>query len=197
MLPLWNWRWALAKLTNSEVQALLAGERADALASVSASKLVEERSDALDYYMGDMTADMPTLPDRSKAVSTDVADTVEGLLPSLMEIFTAGDEVVLFEPVGQEDEEAAQQETDYVNHVFQQKNPGFLILYSFFKDGLLSKNGFVKVWWEKKEVEERETYVGLTDDAYAMIAADEEVEIEEHTEYLMGQQPEGANAAAY
>ena len=60
---------------------------------------------------------------------------------TLMEIFCAGDEVVRFEPVGPQDVAAAEQETDYVNHVFMQVNPGFLILYSFIKDALLSKVG--------------------------------------------------------
>jgi hypothetical protein len=35
----------------------------------------------------------------SKAVSTDVADTVEGLMPTLMDIFCGGDEVVRFERI--------------------------------------------------------------------------------------------------
>ncbi len=71
-----------------------------------------------------------------------------------MDIFAGSDEVVRFEPVGPEDEAAAQQETDYVNHVFMQQNPGFMILYSFIKDALLSKVGIVKVWWEEREEEE-------------------------------------------
>ena len=96
---------------------------------------------------------------RSRAVSTDVADTIEGLMPALMEIFCGPDDVVRFEPVGPEDVAAAEQETDYVNHVFMQVNPGFLILYSFIKDALLSKVGVVKVWWEEREEEKRETYL--------------------------------------
>jgi hypothetical protein len=78
--------------------------------------------------------------------------------------------VVRFEPVGPEDEAAAQQETDYVNHVFMQQNPGFMILYSFIKDALLSKVGIVKVWWEEREEESRETYYDLTDDQFALLA---------------------------
>ena len=70
--------------------------------------------------------------------------------------------MVRFEPVGPEDELAAAQETDYVNHVFMQQNPGFMILYSFVKDALLSKVGIVKIWWEEREEEERETYYDLT-----------------------------------
>jgi hypothetical protein len=170
-------------LSESEVKAILEAEKADALSAMQASKLSDDRSKAMDYYLGDMTTDMPAPPDRSKAVSSDVADTVEGLMPSLMEIFAGGDEVVEFEPVGIEDEDGAQQETDYVNHVFMQKNPGFLVLYSFIKDALLQKNGIVKVWWEEGEREERETYSGIPEDAYAQLMADEAVEIEEETLY--------------
>ena len=144
------------KMDNSTLKAMLASERADALAAVAASKLSKERADALDYYMGDMTQDMPAPDGRSKAVSTDVADTIEGMMPQLMDIFVSGDEVVRFEPVGPEDVQGAEQETDYVNHVFMQQNPGFLVLYSMIKDALLSKVGIVKVWWETKKVHERE-----------------------------------------
>jgi hypothetical protein len=181
-------------MSSHDLKALLQAEKADALAGMTASKLSQQRQDALDYYLGDMENDMPRPEGRSGAVSTDVADTIEGLMPALMEIFASGDEVVRFEPVGPEDEKAAEQETDYVNHVFMQKNPGFLILYSFIKDALLSKVGIVKGAYEKNEVEERETYYDLSEDAYAFLAADETVEVVEHTERPAGMA--GAGVAA-
>ena len=172
----------MPKMSDADLRALLAAEKADALSAMAASKLSEERAAALDYYLGDMSRDMPAPDGRSKAVSTDVADTVEGLMPALMDIFTSGDEVVRFEPVGPEDVAAAEQETDYVNHVFMQQNAGFIVLYSFIKDALLSKVGIVKVWWETREEHERETYYDLDDAAFAIIAADPGVEIVAHTE---------------
>jgi hypothetical protein len=168
-------------ISPTSLKALLAAEKADTL-SVSTDKLSGERSRALDYYNSDVSADMPVAEGRSSAVSSDVLDTIEGLMPSLMEIFTGGDEVVKFEPVGQEDEAAAEQETDYVNHVFMQKNPGFLVLYSFIKDALLSKIGVVKVFWHEYEKEERETYLDQPDDVFAALVANPDVEIVEHTE---------------
>lgn len=171
----------MPRMPLSELKALLESERNDALAATRASKLSVERSDAMDYYLGDMAKDMPVPDGRSRAVSTDVADTIEGLMPSLMEIFCGGDEVVRFEPVGPNDTAAAEQETDYVNHVFMQVNPGFLILYSFIKDALLSKTGIVKVWWEDRTIEERETYYDLTDDAFALLSADPDIEITAHS----------------
>src|SRR4051812_14768131 len=176
----------MAKMPTSDLKAMLAAEKSDALAAISAAQLAQERADAMDYYLGDMSKDMPAQDGRSRAVSTDVADTIEGLMPSLMDIFAGSDEVVRFEPVGPEDEEAAQQETDYVNHVFMQQNPGFMVLYSFIKDALLSKTGLVKVWWQEDEQEERETYYGLTEDQFAMLAmavekSDGMMKIVEHT----------------
>lgn len=165
---------------------MLAAEKADALAALVAAQLSQDRATAMEYYLGDMSQDMPTVDGRSQAVSTDVMDTIEGLMPALMDIFAGSDEIVKLEPVGPQDEEQAQQETDYVNHVFMQQNPGFMVLYSFIKDALLSKVGIVKVWWEEREEEERETYYDLTEDQFALLAqavaeSDGAMEIVEHT----------------
>ena len=176
----------MAKMSTSDVQALVNSARTDALAAMSAMQLTEARAQAMEYYLGEMQRDMPAEPGRSRAVSTDVSDTIEGMLPDLMDIFAGSDEVVRFEPAGPNDEDAAQQETDYVNHVFMQQNPGFMVLYAFLKDALLSKVGIVKVWWEEREEEQRETYYDLTEDQFAMIAqavdvSDGDYEIIEHT----------------
>jgi hypothetical protein len=176
----------MVKMSPLDLQAMINGSKSDALAAMSDAQLSEDRADAMDYYLGHMEKDMPAQDGRSRTVSTDVADTIEGLLPNLMDIFAGSDEVVRFEPVGPNDEAAASQETDYVNHVFMQQNPGFMVLYSFIKDALLSKVGIVKVWWEEREEEERETYYELTDDQFALLAqavqeSDGGMKIVEHT----------------
>lgn len=177
----------MPKMDPLELRTIISAQKSDALAAVQSAKLTIERERADRFYMGDMSAEFPTEDGRSSAVSSDVADTIEGLMPSLMDIFAGSDEVVRFEPVGAEDEEAAQQETDYVNHVFMQQNPGFMVLYSFLKDALLSKVGIVKVFGEESEIEEYETYYDLTDDQFALLAQDVvnsngELEIVEHTQ---------------
>ncbi len=171
----------MARMSNGDLKALLANEKSAALSGMSSSRLSEERSRAMDFYLGDMSRDLPAQDGRSSAVSTDVSDTIEGLMPPLMDIFTSGDEVVKFDPVGEEDVEAAAQESDYVNWVFNEQNPGFLVLYSFIKDALLSKVGVVKVYWEDYDKEERMTYYDLTEEQFAMLVGDPEVEIVEHT----------------
>lgn len=182
-------------LSDGEVQAILKAEKSSALGGFQSSDLVNQRTKAMDYFLGDMSEDLPAPPDRSQAVSTDVADTVEGLMPSLMEIFMGGDQVVEFSPQGIEDEPLAEQETDYVNHLLLQKNPGFLILYNFIKDALISKNGVVKVFWEEKEEEDEQTIWGLDEVSYGLLRQMEDagkLKIVEHTERLglPGQQPQ-------
>lgn len=171
----------MAAISTSQLKAILAAEKADALGATTSSKLSEERSRALDYYLGDVSKDIPSEAGKSKAVSSDVADTIEGLMPSLMEIFAGGDEVVRFMPVGPEDVEASEQETDYVNHVFMQQNPGFMVLYSFIKDALLSKVGVVKVWTEEETRDSEETFYGQTEDTIAVMLERPNTELVAHT----------------
>src|SRR6185369_5595242 len=168
-------------MDDGTLRALLAAEFSGAISPTDASTKSQGGAVAMDYYLGDMTRDMPAPAGRSSAVSMDVSDTIEGIMPPLMEIFNSGDEVVRFEPVGPEDVEAAKQETDYINHVFMKENPGFLVLYQFFKDALLQKVGIVKVWSEKEDKEERETYYDKTDDEFALIVSAPDVEVVEHT----------------
>jgi hypothetical protein len=181
----------MARMSEQELRAIVAAEKAAALSALNASDLSRQRARAMDYYLSDMTEDMPDPAGRSTAVSSDVADTIESILPALMEIFAGGDEIVRFNPVGPEDEAAAAQETDYLNHVFHQDNPGFLILYTMFKDALLQKTGIVKFWWEAGERTERETYAGQPAAVYEVLAGQEDVEIGEHATHPA---PDGTGA---
>lgn len=172
----------MAKMTGDDLRALVESQHFAALGAIDATQLSSDRARAMEYYLGNVTRDIPSEDGKSTAVSMDVADTVEGLMPQLMEIFTGSDDVVEFDPVGPEDVQAAQQETDYTNHVFMNRNPGFLVIYSMIKDALLQKVGIAKVWWEKRERIERETYTDKTDDEFALIASAPDLEIVEHTQ---------------
>lgn len=162
----------MAEMSETELMALLTSERSEAIATMEASQISSEREDAMDYYLGDMTKDLPSVEGQSKAVSTDVADTVLGMMPFLMDIFCSSEDVVRFNPAGPDDEKAAEQESDYVNHVFMNQNPGFVVLYEFIFDALLQKLGAVKVWWDEHDKEEKETYLGLSEDQFAQVAFD-------------------------
>jgi hypothetical protein len=148
---------------------------------VNDSSLSDDRAEAIDYYLGQPFGNEEE--GRSQVVSYDVQDTIESALPQLLKVFVAGDKVVQFDPKGPEDQEAADQETDYINHIVMEKNEGFKVFYVWFKDALLSKNGYVKVYSEEEEEEEEYEYKGLTDAQLQMLASDEKTEVLEHTAY--------------
>jgi hypothetical protein len=147
-------------LTDEEFLGIVASERRQSVGFEHDTILLEEREKALNYIKGEMP-DLPTMPNRSKAVSTDIDDAIETVLPDLVEIFLSDDDVATFVPNGPQDEQQAEQETDYVNQVVFHENDGFLLLYSFFKDALQVKTGVVKFVWEEHEIEP-ETFTGKT-----------------------------------
>jgi len=147
-----------------------------------------QREKAIQYYYA-----LPfgnEVDGRSQYVDSTVQDTVEWIKPSLMRVFASGDEMVKFSPHGPEDVESAKQATDYVNYVFTKDNPGWEILYSWFHDALLQKNGIIKVWWDEYEDPQREEYRNLGELEFEYLIADEDVEVIEHTE-VAGNEVEG------
>lgn len=125
------------------------------------SDLSTQREAALNAYNGELYGD--EVEGRSQVVTREVMESVEGLMPSLMRVFSEQDNLVEFISVGPEDEDQAAQETDVVNHIFWNENRGFYNLYTFCKDALLSKTGILKVWVDESETVEREEYQGIDD----------------------------------
>jgi len=129
-------------LTDEDLISLIEQEEANCISSTQGA-LAEQRREAMQYYYGQPYGN--EREGRSQVVTTEVKDAVEGILPSLMAIFTSADEIVRFEPQNPEDDQAAQQATDYINYIFTRLNNGFLTLYCLFKDALLQKNGYAKI----------------------------------------------------
>lgn len=162
----------MAKYTNqalADEQVLSVVEAEIAAASgFSNGELAEERADAMDRYLGEPLGD--EVEGRSQALTREVLDTVETIMPSMMRIFTDEEMLCQFTPIGPEDAPFAEQETKVVNHVFWQMNRGFYNLYTALKDGLLSKTGVMMCYFDESENTEREEYNGLNDLEFAQLA---------------------------
>jgi hypothetical protein len=155
----------VAKLTELEQRAIIASRLSDTYSS-SDSELRAEREKALDFYYGRPLGNEQE--GRAQVVSKDLMDTIEWMMPSFMRIFCT-QQAVQFDPVGPEDELEAKQETGYVTHVLWKKNPGFMTVYEWAKDGLMQKNGYVKYWWEDEEKLSFEEYSGLTEEQLTQV----------------------------
>jgi hypothetical protein len=161
-------------MDDAQLAAVIEQEISTSIGSHSGD-LAAERALELSYYNSELFGN--EIEGESTVVSSDVFDIVEGMLPSLLRIFTASDDVVHFEANGPEDEQKAKQRTELCNYVFYRQNNGFLILYEWFKDALINKNGVVKYWWDEKIEKAKETYQGLSEGQYLTLKNDKNVEI--------------------
>ena len=165
-----------APKTDEELVSRIDGEITDALGY--GDTISEQRNEAMRYYYGEPFGN--EVDGRSQYVDRTVQDTIEWIKPSLMRVFASGDELVQFVPKKPEDVPMAEQATDYVNYVVRQDNDGWSVMYNWFTDALLQKNGIVKVWWNEYEEVEREEYHNLTDIELEAVVQNKEVEIIEH-----------------
>ena len=167
------------ELDDKEIISLVEGE-INGSSDYLDSEISAQQSKAMEYFYGEPFGNEEE--GRSQVVITDVQDTLMWMMPSLMRIFTGGDNVVRFVPEGPEDEEVAEQATKYVNHVFYKQNNGFMVLYNMFLDALMQKVGVVKHYWEEVEKTTSESYQNLTEQEFNILKQDEDLEIVEHEE---------------
>jgi hypothetical protein len=121
--------------------------------------------------------DTPAQANRSKTMSSDVADTVNWILPGLMRVFASSSALGTFEPINQDDEQFSEQASQYINHKFWKEWNGYRVLWDAFHDALLLKNGIIKHWWDPSEVFETSTHTGLSEMQLTDLVSDDEVEV--------------------
>jgi len=150
----------MKKMDDDELLRFLEAEH-DSAYHYSSSQIAKEREQAIRDYNR-----MPygtEVEGRSQVITSDVFDAVEGMLPDLLDVFISSDKAVVFDPVGPEDVEAAEEVTNACNHVFYKQNNGFLTLYTAAKDGLTLKTGGIKWWWDVKRTPKWETFRGVSE----------------------------------
>lgn len=178
----------MAKMDDIEFQSVVRNEIEQALGHYD-TEYSQDRIDAMDYYLGEPFGNEQ--PDRSQVVSTEVSDTIEHIMPSLMRIFTQSDDYVRFVPTGPEDVAIAEQASDYCNWVINNDNRGFEIMHNWFKDALILKMGVVKFYWDEVIEVETEEYEGLNEDELTILIADPDVEVVSRDERTVGEDMEG------
>lgn len=164
----------MPKMSNQELAKLLEDMSSKAVGR-SSSEFEQEQDENLKIYRGEPYGDEKK--GQSQVVMRDASETVDWMLPDLIGVFSATDEAIEVRPAQEDDIEIAQQVSDYVKHTFWSDNNGVFIIYDFAFNGLVQKNGFVKVYWEDKKVVEEQTYEDLSLIQVQMFELEEDVEI--------------------
>jgi hypothetical protein len=171
------------KMDETQLEAILRHEIDNAIGSDD-SELSKRRALAIQYIEGDADI-IDHEKGWSSVVSTDVADAIGWILPSLMRTFASSDNLGEVLPLTPKDEEGAQQASDYINAKFWGECEGYRVLYNGITEGLSFGNGLVKVWWEDEERDEVFEYTNMSDEAYVYLVSQDNVEVLEHEEYQM------------
>ena len=172
----------MSKMDDYQLKSIVSSEITDALNHFD-SEYSQDRIRAMDFYMGEPFGN--EVSGRSSVVSTEVADTVEAIMPNLMRVFTANDKYVRFNARTSEDVEKAEQISDYVNYVINHDNEGYKIMYNWFKDALLFRLGVVKYFYEEEENVTEEEYNGLSEEELAALLSNPDIEIVEQQETVL------------
>ena len=181
-------------MDEQKLKVILEAEIDDAIGYVE-TETVEQRTKAINYYNRYEYGN--EVDGRSKIVTGEVAEVVDGALPQLMRIFAGSDELGRFEPRMPGDEEFAKQATELTNYVFFSDNDGVIILHNWMKDALLQKNGIVKYWWEDSEDPTKEEYKGLNAEELTLLFADGEMELISQETEEVGIDPMGMPILSY
>lgn len=167
------------KLTDEDILSIVSSELSSASGASENDSIQMNRQNALATYLGSKGE---TAEGRSSVVSTDVADAIEWIMPEVMKAFTQNNEVVTFDPIGPDDRRQAELESRFVYDVLMKDNNGFIALHEFFKDALMQKNGFFKVYYENQDCVTTEDYTGLNILELEALRQDPTVEISGLTE---------------
>lgn len=144
-----------------------------------------DREKAMAFFDGDaedLQQYIPADEGRSRVVSRDVRAAVRKVLPSVLRTILGHDEIVEYTPVGEGDEQGAEQASDYVNYVALPECNGRQSIEDTVNDALRLRNGIVK-WWQNERTEVRVSrHTGLDEMAFAQLVGDDDVEVLEHSE---------------
>jgi hypothetical protein len=144
-----------------------------------------EREKAMAFFDGDAVELQKYIPadeGRSKVVSRDVRAAVRKVLPSVLRTILGNDQIVEYVPVGEGDEETADQASDYVNSVALPECNGRQSIEDAINDGARLRNGIIKWFLEEKIEVHYSDHSGLDEAAFAQLVAGDDVEVLAHTE---------------
>ena len=150
----------MAKPTDEELVALLQQDIVAAQGVADQEALQNEK--IYRYYRAKEMGN--EVDGRSKIVSSDVFETVEWLLPALMDIFSQENGFPVFEPEGPHDVDAAEAMTHVVQYQWWRQNDGETLLRHAIKDCLMYRpGGIIKYSWEKTLGVEKKSWSGVPD----------------------------------
>lgn len=122
--------------------------------------------------------------DTSEAATTDLLDAIEWVKPTLLDVFTSGNEVVSLVPTPGDEKTVSDMEA-LCNYQVQVKNQWFKIFHDWLDDALAFKMGVLKYQWTTQTKKIEREYNDLDDLEFQIKLQELNVEILEHSEIVL------------
>ena len=167
----------LEPLDSTQIESIVSKAIQDAVDFIE-SEISPQRIKAQRYF--DNEVDIGHEDGRSSVVATKCREVVRGIKPSIQRVFLTSDKPVEFVPRGPEDVAIAEQATSFVSYKFQQHD-GYRLLNDVFQDALVKKAGIAYVYYDNTMDAEIHTFTNLSDEEFALLVDDDDVEVIEHT----------------
>jgi hypothetical protein len=136
-------------------------------AKVYDDRLTVARQSAMRLYNGEALGDEED--GRSQIVLTEVKDTINAMMPTIIRTFCGSEHPVEFSPRADGNDEEAKQATDYVQHVCFIENDGFRAVHDAVLDACQLKAGWIRWWWDYQVDIKTEHYFGLLEPQAAVL----------------------------
>ncbi len=141
----------LAQIIESEISSADGGE---------SSQAATERAQALNYFFNKPRGD--EVEGRSVVQSSDVSDMIEALMAQMVPML-AKETLIKFEAGGEQDEAAAEEETEFVRYLIGATSENYLEVTSAIKDSLMLRLGWIRVYVEEENGSETYTRNGIAE----------------------------------
>ena len=110
--------------------------------------------EAWEYFYGNLP--LPVTVGSSKWVDRTVWEAVNGTLQDVINVCCTGDGAVKFVPDDEGDTKGADLATKLVNQILLRDNPGYNILSSAAQECLVTRNSFIKFYWDEETTTQSE-----------------------------------------
>lgn len=111
----------------------------------------------------------------SQVIASDVRDTVDSDMTSLVRVFLGSGNVIEFEPVTDDEAEVeeAKIKTEYINHLLLRRPKSYTVIHGFLKDADIQKMGVVHYFMDTERTTREELKKGLTLDEITLFVKEQ------------------------
>ncbi len=131
------------------------------------SEFSDDFERGLRYYNGEV--DIESIPGRSRAVSTQVRDSIRNLKPSILRVLCGGKKIVKYEPSNIQVAPVVEQQEAYIHQLFW-RSGGYKLMYDGLDESLKFKLCPLKVYWDDTPTPEYNRITMVTMDELQFIS---------------------------